>query len=48
MFLFKILAVLFALFVIMFLAITVEESFMGGRRRRRLEQRAREAQQKTS
>lgn len=44
MFLFKILGVLFALFVVMFIAITVEESFFGGRRRRKLEQKAREAQ----
>jgi hypothetical protein len=44
MFLFKILGVLFALFIILFIAITVEESFLGGRRRRRLEQKARDAQ----
>ena len=46
MFLFKILGVIFALFVLLFIAIVVEESFLGGRRRRRLEQKAREAQQK--
>jgi ABC-type Na+ efflux pump permease subunit len=42
MFLFKIVGVLFALFVVLFIAITVEESFLGGRRRRRLEQKARD------
>jgi hypothetical protein len=41
---FKILGVIFALFVVLFVAIVIEESFLGGRRRRRLEQRAREAQ----
>jgi hypothetical protein len=45
--LFKILGVLFALFVVLFIAIIVEESFVGGRRRRRLQQKAREAQQQT-
>jgi hypothetical protein len=44
MFLFKILGVLFALFIVLFIAIIVEESFLGGRRRRSLEQKARDAQ----
>ena len=44
MFLFKVLAVVFGLFVVLFIAIVVEESFLGGRRRRRLERKAREAQ----
>lgn len=43
MFLFKILGVLFALFIVLFIAIIIEESFVGGRRRRRLEQQARNA-----
>ncbi|MCM0081316.1 hypothetical protein L4X63_06915 [Geomonas sp. Red32] len=43
MFLFKVLGILFALFIILFVAIVVEESFLGGRRRRQLEQKAREA-----
>jgi hypothetical protein len=42
---FKILGVIFALFIILFIAIVIEESFMGGRRRRRLEQKAREARE---
>jgi len=46
MFLFKILGVLFLLFIVLFIAITVEESFFGGRRRRRLEQKALDAQQR--
>lgn len=41
---FKILGVIFALFVLLFIAIVIEESFLGGRRRRRLEQQARDAQ----
>jgi hypothetical protein len=41
---FKIIGVLFALFVLMFIAIVVEESFLGGRRRRKLERQAREEQ----
>jgi len=45
---FKILGVIFALFVGLFIAIVVEESFLGGRRRRLLEKRAREAQQSPS
>ncbi|SNB45173.1 hypothetical protein [Geobacter sp. DSM 9736] len=40
--LFKIVAVIFVLFVLMFIAIVIEESFLGGRRRRKLERRARE------
>jgi hypothetical protein len=44
--LFKILGVIFALFVILFVAIVIEESFLGGRRRRELEKQAREARQK--
>ncbi|WP_162604692.1 hypothetical protein [Geomonas edaphica] len=39
--LFKILGVIFALFVVLFVAIVIEESFLGGRRRRRLERKAR-------
>lgn len=45
MILFKILGVLFALFIILFIAIIVEESFVGGRRRRKLEKKAQKAQQ---
>jgi hypothetical protein len=41
---FKILGVIFALFIVLFVAVVIEESFLGGRRRRRLEQKAREAQ----
>lgn len=37
---FKIIGVLFALFVLMFIAIVVEETFLGGRRRRKLERQA--------
>jgi hypothetical protein len=37
----KIVAVIFLLFVVCFIAIVVEESFLGGRRRRRLERQAR-------
>lgn len=44
MILFKILGVLFALFIGLFIAIIVEESFIGGRRRRKLEKKARKAQ----
>jgi heme exporter protein D len=39
--LFKILGVVFALFVVLFIAIVIEESFLGGRRRRKLEREAR-------
>lgn len=42
--LFKILGVIFALFVVLFVAIVIEESFLGGRRRRKLEQKARAEQ----
>lgn len=42
--LFKILGVIFALFVVLFIAIVIEESFLGGRRRRNLERKAREKQ----
>ncbi len=41
---FKILGVIFALFILLFIAIVIEESFIGGRRRRKLEQKAREGQ----
>lgn len=42
--LFKILGVIFALFVVLFIAIVIEETFLGGRRRRALERKAREEQ----
>lgn len=42
--LFKIIAVIFLLFVVCFIAIIIEETFLGGRRRRRLERQARERQ----
>jgi len=38
----KAVAVIFALFIICFIAIIIEETFLGGRRRRRLERQARE------
>lgn len=38
---FKILAVIFILFLLMFIAIIIEESFLGGKRRRRLEREVR-------
>lgn len=38
----KIIAVIFALFVVLFIAIVVEESFFGGRRRRKLERECRQ------
>lgn len=38
----KIIAVIFLLFAICFVAIIVEESFLGGRRRRKLERLARQ------
>lgn len=41
---FKILGVIFALFFVLFIAIVIEECFIGGRRRRRLERKARDAQ----
>ena len=37
----KIVAVIFLLFIICFVAIVIEETFLGGRRRRRLERQAR-------
>lgn len=37
---FKILGVIFALFILLFIAIVIEESFIGGRRRRKLEAKA--------
>jgi hypothetical protein len=39
---YRILGVLFALFVLMFAAIVVEETLLGGRRRRLLERKTRE------
>ncbi|HBA87094.1 MAG TPA: hypothetical protein DCZ75_03635 [Geobacter sp.] len=44
MLLFKILGVIFALFIVLFVLIVLEETFFGGRRRRRLEQKAYAAQ----
>jgi hypothetical protein len=41
---FKILGIIFALFIVLFIAILIEECFLGGRRRRRLERKARAAQ----
>ena len=41
--LFKIVGVIFLLFIIMFVAIVIEESFLGGRRRRKLERKVRES-----
>jgi hypothetical protein len=43
MILLKIIAVIFLLFIICFIAIIIEETFLGGRRRRELERRARES-----
>lgn len=40
MILFKILGVIFALFIVLFVAIVLEESFFGGKRRRKLERQA--------
>jgi hypothetical protein len=37
----KIIAVIFLLFVVCFVAIVIEETFLGGRRRRKLEREAR-------
>ncbi len=37
----KAVAVIFALFIICFIAIIIEETFLGGRRRRNLERQAR-------
>ncbi|MBU5614311.1 hypothetical protein [Geomonas azotofigens] len=42
--LFKILGVIFALFIVLFVFIVIEESFLGGRRRRKLERKARAEQ----
>lgn len=39
---FKVIGVIFALFVVCFIAIIVEEIFLGGKRRRRAEKNARE------
>jgi ABC-type uncharacterized transport system permease subunit len=36
------LGIIFALFIVCFVAIIIEETFLGGRRRRRAEQQARE------
>jgi hypothetical protein len=40
----KIIAVIFFLFVVCFIAIVIEETFLGGRRRRKLERAARAKQ----
>jgi hypothetical protein len=45
MFWYKIIGIIFLLFVICFVAIVIEETFLGGRRRRRLEQLARARRQ---
>jgi len=42
MFLQKIIAVIFFLFIACFIAIVIEESFLGGRRRRKLQRQVRE------
>lgn len=42
MYLTKTIAVIFSLFVICFIAIVIEETFLGGRRRRKLERKVRE------
>ena len=42
MILMKIIGVIFLLFVVCFVAIIIEESFLGGRRRRKLEKKLRE------
>lgn len=44
MVLFKVLGVIFSLFIVLFVLIVLEESFFGGRRRRKLEQKAYAAQ----
>jgi len=41
MILFKIIGIIFLLFVLCFIAIVIEESFLGGRRRRKLEREMR-------
>ncbi len=38
----KAIAIIWALFLVLFVAIVIEESFLGGRRRRRLEKVAKE------
>ena len=48
MILFKIVGIIFLLFVICFVAIVIEESFLGGRRRRKLERVARSKQAETN
>lgn len=42
---FKILGIIFALFIVLFIAIVIEECFLGGKRRRQLERKAREARE---
>lgn len=42
---FKFLGIIFALFIVLFIAIVIEESFLGGRRRRQLEKKARAARE---
>lgn len=44
----KIIAVIFLLFAICFVAIIVEECFLGGRRRRRLERKRRQESEETA
>lgn len=39
---FKVIGIIFALFVVLFIAIVIEEVFLGGKRRRRAEKAARE------
>lgn len=39
---FKVIGVIFALFVVLFVAIIIEEVFLGGKRRRRAERVAKE------
>jgi hypothetical protein len=39
---FKAIAIIWALFLVLFVLIVIEESFLGGRRRRRLEKAAKE------
>lgn len=38
----KAIAIIWALFLVLFVAIVIEESFLGGRKRRRLEKAAKE------
>ena len=42
----KIIAVIFSLFVVCFIAIVIEETFLGGRRRRKLEREVRVKQER--